>query len=121
MNNILTFFKTASVLFMVELGWFTTGGTYGFKMIEQIQGKPAQMRFVGAFILFLFISYMILQTKSAIEAFLYGVCIYGFSNFNSYFLFTHYDLKYAIAETLWGGILFVTSGYLLQLWTDKSL
>ena len=117
MNNILTFLKTASVLFMVELGWFTTGGTYGFKMIEQIQEKPAQMRFVGAFILFLFISYMLLQTKSATEAFLYGVCIYGFSNFNSYFLFTYYDLKYAIAETLWGGILFVTSGYLLQLWS----
>ena len=117
MNNILTLLKTASVLFMVDLVWFNTGGIYGLKSIEAIQGKPAQMRFVGAIILFLCVSYMLLQTKSATEAFLYGVCIYGFSNFNSYFLFTHYDLKYTIAETLWGGILFVTSGYLLQLWT----
>lgn len=116
MNNMLTFFKTASVLFMVELIWITTGGTYTIKIVEDIQGEPIQLRYEISIFLFLILAYMILQTKSAIEAFLYGVCIYGFSNFNSYFLFTHYDLKYAIAETLWGGILFVTSGYLLQLW-----
>jgi hypothetical protein len=121
MNNMLTFLKTASVLCMVDLVWFTTGGTYGSKIVEDIQGEPIQMRYEISIILFIFLSYMLLKTKSAKEAFLSGICMYGSNSFTCYFLFQKYDWRYGIVETLWGGVLFVTSGYLLQLWTDKSL
>ena len=117
MDNIYTYIKTAFIIFIVDIFWLATGGIYARKMTELIQGQPLQMRFVSAVIVYLFLAYMLLQTKSAKEAFIYGTCIYGIYDFTCHTVFTRYDWKFAIADTLWGGVLFVTSGYLLQLWT----
>ena len=117
MNNINTLLKTASLLCMIDLVWVTTGGSYGLKTVELIQQEPVQIRYECVIIIFTFLAYMLLKTKSAKEAFLYGVCMYGCNDFNCYSLFVKYDWRYAIVETLWGGVLFVTSGYLLKLWS----
>ena len=116
MNNVYTFLKTVGLLFTVDLIWFTTGGTYARKMTELIQGKPIQIRYVSAVIVYIFLAYMLLQTKSTTDAFLYGVCIYGIYDFTCHAVFTQYDWKFAIADTLWGGVLFVSARYLLHLW-----
>ena len=119
MNNIytfLTFLKTAGLLFAVDLVWFNTGGIYGLKSIEAIQGEPVHIRYGSAIIVYLFLAYMLLQTKSAKEAFIYGVCIYGVYDFTNHALFEQYDWKFAIADTLWGGVLFVLARHLLKSW-----
>lgn len=120
MNNILytflTYLKTSSILFMLDILCFTVCGNYSFRTIEAIQGEPIQARLVITPIVYTFTSYMLLQTKSAKEAFLYGICIYGIHEFTSYSLFIRYDWKLMIGNTLWAGVLFVIAGYLLQLW-----
>jgi len=116
MNQLYSLIKTAGVLFLVDIFWLATGGIYGRKMIELIQGQPIQLRFVSAIIVYLFLAYMLLQTKSANEAFLYGVSIYGVYDFTNHAVFQQYDWKFAIADTLWGGVLFVLARHLLKSW-----
>jgi len=116
MNQFYSLIKTAGVLFLVDIFWLATGGIYGRKMIELIQGQPIQLRFVSTIIVYLFLAYMLLQTKSANEAFLYGVCIYGVYDFTNHAVFQQYDWKFAIADTLWGGVLFVLTRHLLRSW-----
>ena len=116
MNQFYSLLKTAGVLFLVDIFWLATGGIYARKMIELIQGQPIQLRFVSAIIVYLFLAYMLLQTKSAKEAFLYGVCIYGVYDFTNHAVLENYDWKFAIADTLWGGVLFVIARHLLRSW-----
>jgi uncharacterized membrane protein len=109
-----TLLKTAGIIFLVDIFWLLTGGIVARKMTERIQGKPIEMRFVSAIIVYLFLAYMLLQTKTAKEAFIYGICIYGVYDFTNHALLEQYDWKFAIADTLWGGVLFVLARHLLK-------
>ena len=55
---------------------------------------------------------MLLQTTSYKQAFLYGISIYAIYDFTNYSLFEKYDWKFAIIDTLWGGILFTIMFYI---------
>jgi uncharacterized membrane protein len=114
MNQAYLLIKTAAVIFLVDIFWLLTGGIYARNMTERIQGKPIQMRFASAIIVYLFLAFMLLQTKSAKEAFLYGVAIYGVYDFTNHALLDQYDWKFAIADTIWGGVLFVIARHLLK-------
>ena len=114
MNYTHSLLKTAVIIFMVDLFWLFTGGIYASKMTEMIQGRPLRMRYGSAIIVYFFLAYMLLQTTSAKEAFLYGVSIYGVYDFTNHALLENYDWKFAIADTLWGGVLFVLARHLLQ-------
>ena len=105
--------KAAGALFVVDLFWLATGGIYGRRMLELIQGRPLEVRFVSAALVYLFLAYMLLQTTSSYQAFLYGMCIYGVYDFTNHAIFEHYDWKFGIADTLWGGVLFVGARQLL--------
>jgi uncharacterized membrane protein len=114
MNQSYTLLKTAAVLFLVDIFWLLTGGIMARKMTERIQGSPIQVRYVSAALVYVFLAYMLLQTKSAKEAFFYGVAIYGVYDFTNHALLDQYDWKFAIADTLWGGVLFVLARHLLK-------
>jgi uncharacterized membrane protein len=114
MNQAYPILKTAAVIFLVDLFWLFTGGIFARKMTERIQGSPLQMRYGSAIIVYLFLAYMLLQTTSAQQAFLYGVCIYGVYDFTNHALLENYDWKFGIADTLWGGVLFVIARHLLK-------
>ena len=58
---------------------------------------------------------MLLETKSYKQAFVYGLCIYGVYDFTTLALLKGYDWKFAVADTLWGGILFVIGRHLLKV------
>jgi uncharacterized membrane protein len=115
MNQVYTLLKTAAVIFLVDIFWLLTGGIMARKMTENIQGSPIQMRYGSAIIVYILLAYMLLQTKSAKEAFLYGTAIYGVYDFTNHALLNQYDWKFAIADTLWGGVLFVIARHLLKV------
>jgi uncharacterized membrane protein len=106
--------KTAAIIFLVDIFWLLTGGIYARKMTERIQGHPIQMRYVSAIIVYIFLAYMLLQTTSYKQAFLYGVSIYAVYDFTNHAILTNYDWKFGIADSLWGGVLFVLARHLLK-------
>jgi uncharacterized membrane protein len=112
--NLSVYFKTAVVLFLVDLFWLGTGGIIARAMTERIQGETMTFRYLSAAIVYLLLSYMLLETSSYQQAFIYGVCIYGVYDFTSHAIYSRYDWKFGLADTLWGGILFICARYLLK-------
>ena len=114
MNQGYSLLKAAAIIVLVDIFWLLTGGIYARKMTERIQGSPLQMRWIALPVVYLFLAYMLLETTSNKQAFMYGVSIYAVYDFTNYALLDQYDWKFAIADTLWGGVLFVIARHLLK-------
>jgi uncharacterized membrane protein len=114
MNQGYSLLKAAAIIVLVDLFWLFTGGIYARKMTERIQGSPLQMRWIALPVVYFFLAYMLLETTSNKQAFMYGVSIYAVYDFTNYALFDQYDWKFAVADSLWGGVLFVIARHLLK-------
>lgn len=114
MNQGYSLLKAAGIIVLVDIFWLLTGGIYARRMTERIQGSPLQMRWIALPIVYLFLAYMLLETKSYKQAFMYGISIYAVYDFTNYALLDNYDWKFAIADSLWGGVLFVIAHHLLK-------
>jgi len=106
--------KAAAVIFLIDIFWLLTAGIYARNMTERIQGQPVRVRYGSAIIVYLFLAYMLLETRSGWQAFLYAVSIYAVYDFTNYALLEGYDWKLAVADSLWGGVLFVMARHLLK-------
>lgn len=114
MSFLFTLVKVALILLFVDVFWLLTGGIYARAMSERIQGHPISLRFLGAGLVYLFLAYMLLETRSYRQAFAYGLCIYAVYDLTNYAIFSQYDWKFAIADSLWGGCLFMGARYMLK-------
>ena len=114
MNALFPYFKATAVLVLVDMFWLATAGIFGRAMMERIQGQPVSFRYVSAIIVYLFLAYLLLETTSYQQAFLRGLAVYGVYEFTNLAVFERYDWKFAIADTIWGGVLFVCARYLLK-------
>ena len=112
--NAEVLLKTAGILFCIDIFWLLTGGIFARNMTERIQGQPLSVRYVSAGLVYLFLAYMLLETSSYKQAFIYGLCIYAVYDLTNHALFERYDWKFAIADSMWGGILFVGARYVLK-------
>lgn len=108
------YLKTIFILIFVDLFWLGTGGIFGRAMVERIQGQPISVRFVSAGLVYVFLAYLLLETTTYKQAFIHGICVYGMYEATNYAIFEKYDWKFAIADTVWGGILFASARYLLK-------
>ena len=45
---------------------------------------------------------------------MYGLCIYAVYDLTNYAVFAQYDWKFVIADSLWGGVLFMGARYMLK-------
>lgn len=87
------------------------------QQIENIQLTKPNVKMLGVFLSYVFlifgINYFILQKKaSLLDAFLFGIVIYGVYDATAYALFTKWSTNLAIIDTLWGGILMMITAYL---------
>jgi uncharacterized membrane protein len=87
------------------------------KQIQNIQTTKPNVDMVAVVICYIFmifgINYFIIQKKaSLLDAFLFGIVIYGVYDATSYALFSKWSSKIAIIDTIWGGILMMTTAYL---------
>jgi uncharacterized membrane protein len=108
------YLKTIFILIFVDLFWLGTGGIFARAMVERIQGQPMAFRFVSAGLVYFFLAYLLLETTSYKQAFMYGFSTYAVYDLTNHAIFEKYDWRFAAADTLWGGILFVSARYLLK-------
>jgi len=85
--------------------------------IQDIQKTVPNVNMVGVLLsysLMIFgINYFIIQKNASIlDAFLFGIVIYGIYDATAYALFSKWSVNLAIIDTLWGGILMMTTAYL---------
>lgn len=85
--------------------------------IQDIQKTVPNVNMVGvllSYALMIFgINYFIIQKNaSTLDAFLFGIVIYGIYDATAYALFSKWSVNLAIIDTIWGGILMMTTAYL---------
>jgi uncharacterized membrane protein len=93
---------------------------YFQKQIKDVQGAPIKVKFLGIALCYLFlitgINYFIIKPrKSVSEAFLLGLVIYGVYETTNYALLNNWSILTVIMDTLWGGILFASTTYIINL------
>jgi uncharacterized membrane protein len=95
-------------LFVVcDAPWLYATSGAAEKMIVKIQGgAPLAVRWTGVPVVYLALGYLVLQAASTAQAFMIGLCTYAVYDFTNYTTLANYDLKFAIADSLWGGVLF---------------
>jgi uncharacterized membrane protein len=90
------------------------------KMISTIQKGPLNVRLVYAaavYMLMLFglFYFIILPRRSVYDAALLGIVVYGVFDMTNMAIFKEYSLMLAVTDMLWGGLLFASVTYIVQL------
>ena len=93
---------------------------YFLNQIKQVQGSDPKVNFLGVALCYIFliagINYFIIKPrKSVSEAFLLGIVIYGVYETTNYALFKNWSIFTVIIDTLWGGLLFAFTTYIVNM------
>lgn len=111
---------SAIVFLSLDSIYLTLMGNYFKKQIQSVQGSELKMNLLGAAICYVFlifgINYFIIKpNKSVNDAFLLGIVIYGVYETTSYALLKNWSVLTVFLDTLWGGILFALTTYIVNL------
>jgi uncharacterized membrane protein len=116
MNPTIAFIITMVIAMLIDVPWLSLiGGSY-MDTVQRIQGgaKPI-IRYFPAIVTYIAIAFLVRKTKNVQEAFLTGMAAYAIYDFTVMALFKDYPLHLAIGDTLWGGILFAATRYILDI------
>ena len=92
---------------------------YFNNQVRSVQGSAIKINYLGAALCYIFliagINYFIIKPKKSVsDAFILGIVIYGVYETTSYALLKDWSMITVIIDTLWGGILFATTTYLIN-------
>jgi uncharacterized membrane protein len=106
MNEIVKLLCLSGLLILVDLPWLYIQGPVVQDIISDIQGnRPMNVRLWAGAPVYLALAYLLTQITSAPRAFLAGVAIYTVYDFTQLVTFDKYPLWFAMADSLWGGVL----------------
>jgi len=110
---------SAIVLIGLDFVYLTMIKGYFNNQIKLVQGSPLKINYFGAAMCYVFLiiglNYFIIKPrKSVADAFLLGIVIYGVYETTNYALFSNWSLITVIIDTLWGGILFASTTYVVE-------
>jgi uncharacterized membrane protein len=93
---------------------------YLSSQIQSVQGSKIKLNYVGVLLCYVFLiiglNYFIIKpNKSVQDAFLFGLVVYGVYETTNYAVFDKWSLFTVFIDTLWGGILFALTTYLVQV------
>ena len=94
--------------------------SYFEKQIQDVQGSAIKVNFLGVALCYIFliigINYFIIKPHRSInDAFLLGLIIYGVYETTNYALFKNWSIITVIIDTLWGGLLFASTTYIVNM------
>ncbi len=118
MFNIL--FLISAILFVViDFIYLNIIRSYFENQVKIVQGTPLQVNFLGVILCYIFLifglNYFIIKSKrSAYDAFLLGILIYGVYETTNYALFKNWSIFTVILDTLWGGTLFAIVTFIIN-------
>jgi uncharacterized membrane protein len=109
----------AIVLLLIDFIYIYLSKNYFNNQIKIIQGSPIQINVVGVILCYILLTfglyYFIIQPhKSVKDAFILGIIIYGVFDTTNYALFNKWSIKTLIMDTLWGGILFAITTFIIN-------
>jgi uncharacterized membrane protein len=115
------FLMLLSAIVMISLDFVYLNVMKGYfnNQVKIVQGTPLKINYLGAAICYIFLitglNYFIIKPrKSVTDAFLLGLVIYGVYETTNYALFSNWSLISVIIDTLWGGLLFASTTYIVE-------
>jgi uncharacterized membrane protein len=93
---------------------------YFLNQIKQVQGSEPKVNFLGVALCYIFliagINYFIIKPRKSVnDAFLLGIVIYGVYETTNYALLKNWSIITVIMDTLWGGLLFAFTTYIVNM------
>lgn len=119
MFNFL-FLVSAIIFIVIDFVYLNVMKGYFDNQIKMVQGSPIKMNYLGAalcyILLIIGINYFIIKPRRSVsDAFLLGIIIYGVYETTNYALLKNWSILTVIIDTLWGGLLFAATTYVINL------
>jgi uncharacterized membrane protein len=110
---------SAIVLISIDFVYLNLIKGYFENQIKKVQGSVVKYNLLGVAICYIFlifgINYFIIKPrKSVSDAFLLGLVIYGVYETTNYALLSNWSIMTVIIDTLWGGILFALTAFIVN-------
>jgi len=106
MKGLVRYMTVAALIAALDVPWLMVSNTFASSMIRKIQGKDLELKAAPAMVVYFALAYLALLPKTSVEAFLLGLCVYAVYDFTNLATLANYDWRFAVADSLWGGILF---------------
>ena len=118
-NNRVKLLITAIIFVVLDSIYLNLIKDYFFKQINLVQKSPIKIDFLAILLCYIFlifgINYFIIQPNRSIQdAFILGIIIYGVYETTNKALLTKWSWLTVIMDTLWGGILFALTTYIIK-------
>lgn len=116
--------KSIIILPVIDFIYLTLTSSYFKKQIFEVQQSEMKIRIIPALLCYIALigslNYFVLNknnslNKSILDAFILGICIYAVYETTSYALIDKWSVKTVIIDTLWGGILFALTTFLVNI------
>ena len=109
-NNVYTLFIIGVLLVTIDSMYLYTIKDMFELQIAAVQRVSLQFRISGAILCYLLLIlglyyFIILPRKSVMDAFLFGIVIYGVYETTNYTLLKKWKPEIVVIDTLWGGVL----------------
>jgi len=115
MNEIIKICLIAGLLVVLDLPWLFIQGEAVQDIIRDIQGgRSMNVRLWGGIPVYLALAYTATQVTSVPRAFLMGMTTYAVYDFTQIVTFDKYPIWFAVADTLWGGVLMALAWWILS-------
>jgi uncharacterized membrane protein len=110
---------TAIVFVIIDSIYLNLIKNYFSNQIISVQGSPIKLNIPATILCYIFlivgINYFIIKPNRSIQdAFLLGIVIYGVFETTNMALFSKWSWLTVIIDTLWGGILFGLTTYIIK-------
>ena len=117
-NKLSNFFVSAIVFVFIDFIYLNLIKDYFNNQIKLVQGSNIKMNYLATLLCYIFlifgINYFIIRDKRSIQdAFLLGLVIYGVFETTNMALFTNWSWLTVFMDTLWGGILFALTTFVV--------
>jgi uncharacterized membrane protein len=111
---------SAIIFISIDFIYLNVMKGYFNNQIQSVQGSAPKMNYLGAAICYILliagINYFIIKPrKSVSDAFLLGIVIYGVYETTNLALLKNWSILTVIIDTLWGGLLFAATTYIMNL------
>jgi len=106
-SQIRAFFISLVLIPLIDSPWLIYQSYTGLESLVKVQGgRPIQMNIFAGIPVYLALAYLLIQQTTVYQALYAGLAVYAVYEFTNLSVFKDYSLGFAIADTLWGGILF---------------
>ena len=111
---------SAIILISIDFVYLNVIKDFFNNQIQRVQGSQTKINYLGAAFCYIFLitglNYFIIKPHKTInEAFLLGLVIYGVYETTNYALFKNWSIFTVIIDTLWGGLLFAATTYIVNM------